>query len=101
METMGNMTGTQRSLHALNRLGFGPRPGDIDSVQRVGVDRYIAQQLSPESMPEPDDLTRRIDALRTLRMTPVELFLEFSNPCGRRPRATRGRARRHGARRAR
>jgi uncharacterized protein (DUF1800 family) len=77
METTGNMTGTQRSLHALNRLGFGPRPGDIDSVGRMGVDRYIAQQLSPESMPEPDDLSGRIEALRTLRMTPVELFVEF------------------------
>jgi uncharacterized protein (DUF1800 family) len=83
METTGNMTGTQRALHALNRLGFGPRPGDLESVQRMGVDRYIAQQLSPESIPVPGDLTQRIEALRTLRMTPVELFLEFQQPVRR------------------
>jgi uncharacterized protein (DUF1800 family) len=70
----------QKSLHALNRLGFGPRPGDLAAVRRMGVDRYIAQQLSPESIPEPEDLTRRIAALRTLRMTPVELFMEFQQP---------------------
>jgi uncharacterized protein (DUF1800 family) len=49
-------------------------------VRRIGVDRYIAQQLDPESIPESEDLTRRIDGLRTLRMTPVELFLEFREP---------------------
>ena len=74
------MTGTQRSLHALNRLGFGPRPGDLEAVQRVGVERYVAQQLSPESIPEPGDLTRRVASLHTLRMTPVELFVEFQQP---------------------
>ncbi|MGD0289480.1 MAG: DUF1800 domain-containing protein [Candidatus Binataceae bacterium] len=76
----GDMTSAQQSLHALNRIGFGPRPGDVATVGRMGVDRYIAQQLSPESIPEPDDLTRRIGALRTLRMTPVELFVEFQQP---------------------
>jgi uncharacterized protein (DUF1800 family) len=76
----GDMTSAQQSLHTLNRLAFGPRPGDLAAVRRMGVDRYITQQLSPESIPEPDDLTRRIDGLRTLRMTPVELFLEFQQP---------------------
>ncbi len=74
------MNSTPQSLHVLNRLGFGPRPGDLDAVRQLGVDRYIERQLDPESIPEPDDLTRRIDGLRTLRMTPVELFLEFQQP---------------------
>ncbi len=80
MVESGNILGAQRSLHALNRLAFGPRPGDLAAVSRVGVDRYLAQQLDPQSTPEPDDLTARIASLRTLRMTPVELFLEFRQP---------------------
>ena len=80
MVESGNITGTQRSLHALNRLGFGPRPGDLAAVNRVGVDSYLARQLDPQSIPEPDELTARIAALRTLRMTPVELFIEFREP---------------------
>ena len=74
------MNSAPQSLHALNRLGFGPRPGDLDAVGAIGVDRYIERQLNPESIPEPDDLTRRIGALRTLRMTPVELFVAFQEP---------------------
>src|SRR5713226_8919215 len=34
-------------LHALNRLGYGPRPGDIERVRRIGLERWIEQQLHP------------------------------------------------------
>jgi uncharacterized protein (DUF1800 family) len=70
----------QRPLHALNRLGFGPRPGDLENVRRIGVDRWIDQQLHPDSIPEPAELEERIASLRTLHMTPVELFTEFRAP---------------------
>ena len=49
-------------------------------MERKGIDRYIAEQLSPESIPEPENLANRITDLRTLRMTPVELFEEFQQP---------------------
>src|ERR1700757_2406372 len=38
----------QNALHVLDRLGYGPRPGDLDNVQAVGVDAYIEQQLHPD-----------------------------------------------------
>ena len=38
----------QRAEHALNRLGFGAKPGDVERVVRTGVDRWIEQQLHPE-----------------------------------------------------
>ena len=34
-------------VHVLNRLTFGPRPGDIQQVRRMGVDKWIDQQLHP------------------------------------------------------
>lgn len=37
----------QQVQHVLNRLAFGARPGDVDHVRGVGVDRWIAQQLEP------------------------------------------------------
>ena len=80
MMVAGDMTLAQRPLHALNRLAFGPRPGDIEELRRSGVDSYIARQLDPTSIPEPPELSDRIGSLRTLRMTPVELFLEFQQP---------------------
>ncbi len=66
-----------RPIHALNRLAFGPRPGDIERVKEIGVDRYIQEQLDPESIPIAPALRSQIAALDTLQMTPVELFAEY------------------------
>ena len=40
----------QRILHVLNRLGFGARPGDVERVRAIGLERYIEQQLFPEKI---------------------------------------------------
>ena len=37
----------QKAEHVLNRLGYGPRPGDIERVRKHGVQAYIEQQLNP------------------------------------------------------
>src|SRR5260370_15509641 len=66
-----------RPIHVLNRLAFGPRPGDIERVREIGVERYIQEQLHPESTPAPAALQSQIAALDTLRMTPVELFAAY------------------------
>lgn len=38
----------QQIMQALNRLTFGPRPGDIQKVRAIGLDNWIDQQLHPE-----------------------------------------------------
>ena len=38
----------KRAVQALNRLTFGPRPGDVQQVTAMGVDRWIDLQLHPE-----------------------------------------------------
>ena len=58
-----DITPREQAVHVLNRLGYGPRPGDIDRVLQMGVDRYIESQLSPASIPLPDALSRQLDAL--------------------------------------
>src|ERR1700732_1047381 len=57
----------KRALHALNRLAFGPRPGDVERVTAMGVDKWIDQQLHPDKI---DDhaLDARLAPFRTLRM---------------------------------
>ena len=42
------MTAHDSALHALNRLAYGPRPGDVDSVAHTGVMRWIERQLDPD-----------------------------------------------------
>ena len=59
-------TTEQQAAHVLNRLGFGPRPGDIDQVAAMGVRRYIDSQLDPAALPLPPALQARLDALDTV-----------------------------------
>src|SRR6516225_7024648 len=60
-------------IHVLNRLAFGPTLQDFHLVRSIGVDRYIAEQLNPESIPEPFELQWRIAALDTLRYNAAQL----------------------------
>jgi uncharacterized protein (DUF1800 family) len=59
-------TTEQQAAHVLNRLGFGPKPGDIDRVAAMGVRRYIDQQLEPAALPLPAPLQARLDAIATI-----------------------------------
>ena len=43
-------TENDRIIHVLNRLGFGPRPDDIERVKRLGIPAYVQQQLHPEGI---------------------------------------------------
>ena len=49
-KTAKGLTEDQKIIHVLNRLGFGPRPGDVARVQSMGIRQYIEQQLRPELM---------------------------------------------------
>jgi len=40
----------QQIIQALNRLTFGPRPGDALKVRTIGLDNWIDQQLRPEKI---------------------------------------------------
>jgi len=47
------LTDDQLAVHLLNRIGFGPRPGDIERVKALGIEGYLEQQLYPERLPDP------------------------------------------------
>jgi uncharacterized protein (DUF1800 family) len=66
----------RRALHALNRLTFGPRPGDVQQVAEMGVDRWIDLQLHPEKIND-DALDGHLQTFRTLRMSSKELAEDF------------------------
>jgi hypothetical protein len=48
------LKGDDRILHALNRFTFGPRPGDLESVRGIGLDKWFEQQLHPASIDQTD-----------------------------------------------
>ncbi|MGF1490539.1 MAG: DUF1800 domain-containing protein [Prochloraceae cyanobacterium] len=67
-----------RLIHIINRLSFGPRPGDIEKIKNKGIQAYIQSQIKPESLAESPKLSQRLDRLETLKMSPVELFTEYN-----------------------
>ena len=73
------LTEEQRIVHVLNRLGFGPRPGDIARVKAMGLDNYINQQLNPQNI---SDATAeaKVKNLASLNMTTAELYEKFPQP---------------------
>ena len=54
--------------HVLNRVAYGPRPGDVERVRRIGVDAYIDEQLHPERIAVGDALQQRLAALDVVRL---------------------------------
>ncbi|HTK95159.1 MAG TPA: DUF1800 family protein [Terriglobales bacterium] len=73
------MDDSRRALHALNRLTFGPRPGDVEQVERMGVDRWIDLQLHPEKIDD-SALQARLGNYQTLAMSSRELLEKFPPP---------------------
>jgi uncharacterized protein (DUF1800 family) len=70
------MDAQKRAVHALNRLTFGPRPGDLDRVTKMGVDKWIELELHPEKIDD-SALDARLAPFRTLRMGTKEIVDNF------------------------
>jgi uncharacterized protein (DUF1800 family) len=67
----------QQILQVLNRLTFGPRPGDVEEIRRVGVDKWVDLQLHPDRIPENPLLDDKLKPLETLRLTPAEIIAQY------------------------
>jgi uncharacterized protein (DUF1800 family) len=66
-------------FHALNRLAYGPRPGDVERVRQMGLAKWIDQQLNPNSI---DDkaLEARLEDYPTLKMSAANLIEDYPQP---------------------
>jgi uncharacterized protein (DUF1800 family) len=78
-EPPGSAATREEALHVLNRLGFGPRPGDVERVAAMGVSRYVEQQLHPERIAD-GAVEEKLRQLPTLSMSSAELFDRFERP---------------------
>src|SRR4051812_31734688 len=75
-----SLTEDQAILHALNRLGFGPRPGDVERVKQMGLAKWIDQQLHPESINDSKEDARIHEFFPTLSMSSKDLVEKFPQP---------------------
>jgi uncharacterized protein (DUF1800 family) len=73
------LTEDEAILQALNRLGFGPRPGDLESIKEIGLQKWIDRQLRPDSIDD-SALDARLERFPTLKMSSAKLLEEFPEP---------------------
>lgn len=73
----GELGTASPAVRVINRLSFGPRPGDYERVQAMGIDAYIDEQLHPESIDD-SALEQRVASLYpTLAMSAGELVQNY------------------------
>ena len=73
------MEENKKILHALNRLTFGPHPGDVEKVSAEGLDKWFEQQLHPDKI-DNSQLEARLAPFRTLKMSTTEMVENFPPP---------------------
>jgi uncharacterized protein (DUF1800 family) len=65
-------------LQVLGRLTFGPRPGDVAAVNKMGLKQWIDLQLHPDQIPENPELDRRLAPLQTLLLSQADIGEQYS-----------------------
>src|SRR5712664_215442 len=70
---ISELSADEAILHALNRLAYGPRPGDVERVRQTGLAKWIDQQLNPNAMDD-KTLEARLQDYPTLRISTAKLI---------------------------
>ena len=78
-DTKKALTEDQKITHVLNRLGFGARPGDVEKIRAIGIQKYIEQQLNALSIAD-TVADAKVKDLEIFNMTTAEVFAKYPNP---------------------
>ena len=71
------LPGDKQAVHVLNRLGYGPRPGDIALVTRAGADAWIRRQLHPDRIAQSRMLADKLEPLESLRLPIWQVYERY------------------------
>jgi hypothetical protein len=69
----------EKTLHALNRLTFGPRPGDEAAMAKMGFDPWLERQLNPETIDD-SAFEQRLNSFPAMKLSQAELWRRFPSP---------------------
>ena len=77
--TAPSISGERQIIHALSRLTYGARPGEVERVRAMGVSAWIDRQLRPRTIDD-SATDQALVELTTLRMPISEALREFPRP---------------------
>jgi uncharacterized protein (DUF1800 family) len=78
-KTASPMEDDKKIVHALNRFTFGVRPGDVERVRAIGLEKWFDEQLHPEKIND-SAVEARLTPFRTLNMSTREMIENFPPP---------------------
>jgi uncharacterized protein (DUF1800 family) len=81
----------QQVIQALNRLTFGPRPGEAPKIRAMGLDKWIDLQLHPEQI-DNTPFERFADRYDVLKQDQNDLLKQFADAQRERRMVKRDRA---------
>ena len=81
----------QQIIQALNRLGFGARPGDVQKVRAIGLDKWIDQQLHPDKIND-DAMNAFVSRYSALNQNQNDLLTQYAEQQRARQAVKRDRA---------
>src|SRR5262245_34707004 len=67
----------KQAVHVLNRLTCGARTGDVEQVRRIGIDKWIDQQLHHEQIAENPALDAKLQPLGTLQLATWQIAEKY------------------------
>ncbi|HEY1730920.1 MAG TPA: DUF1800 family protein, partial [Terriglobales bacterium] len=75
-ERQAPLTQQERVLHVLNRFTFGPRPGEVEEVEKMGLERWFQQQLQPQTIDD-SAFEERMNEFPAMRLSQDDLMQQF------------------------
>ncbi|HTC20500.1 MAG TPA: DUF1800 family protein, partial [bacterium] len=73
------LTYQQKCIHLLDRLTYGPKPGDLARIYHLGPKAFIEEQLNPDSIDD-SQCEKELENYPTLKMSSYELFQAYPPP---------------------
>ncbi|MBV9612895.1 MAG: DUF1800 family protein, partial [Acidobacteriaceae bacterium] len=66
--------------HAMERLTFGARPGDLEQIRSLALEKWLDRELHPEKVAESPVLEQRLAPLESLRMSIHDTYVHYPSP---------------------
>ncbi len=74
-----NLNSEQRTIHLLNRITFGARPGDVERVMKIGWEKFLEEQLHPDRISD-TVAEEKLKGLESIHLSNAELARYYPPP---------------------
>src|SRR5215813_914382 len=71
------LSAERQVIHVLNRLTFGPRPGDVEQIRKLTVEKWIDLQMHPDRISENPILETKLKPLGTLQLANWQILEKY------------------------